>query len=130
MVIVENDGCDGVSFGVGDDGNSPEHLAVCGIHSGEGVGGESHDLERAGEFGEYGRAVGGFVVERFPEDFARDLVETDEGSAVGAADGDDDLITVDEAGTVMAAPYCGPFQNLGADELDSEIGFEMRPPQS
>ena len=63
-----------------------------------------------------------------PKTFAGLFVEANDGCVVGAADGDEDGVAIDDAGAVVAAPGGGAFAGFAAEEFDAEIFFEAEAP--
>src|SRR6266404_3359057 len=117
-----------MAFGVGLQRHAPKDFAVRTSITGERIAGEINDLLDAGEGSDSRRGVSGFVVPRFPNHLAVELVETDERRAFRASDRDNDPIAIHEAGTVVATAGGSAGVGFGAEEFDAEILVETGSP--
>src|ERR1051326_7131038 len=66
---------------------------------------------------------------RFPDDFAGAFVEANQTRAVGAADGEKDVIAFDDATAVIAAAAGRAFIGFAAEERNAEVFFEADAPK-
>ena len=126
--VAYDDGRAGVAFGVGLQRHAPEDFAVRTTITGERIGGEINDLLNAGEGGDDRRGVSGFVVPRFPNHLAVQLVKTDERGAVRVSDRDNYPIALHDTGTVVATARGGAGVGFGAEEFDAEMLVETGSP--
>jgi hypothetical protein len=98
-----------VAFRRGFQRDAPELFSIFAIDAHQRVGGKSDYLFYAGEDCDLQRGISRFIITRFPQNFSGEFVEAYERCAVGAADRNDDGISVHDARTVVAATRSHSF---------------------
>ena len=111
-------------FGVCFEWNAPEQAALVGCHRQESISSKRDDLFDASKTGDDKGRIPRLVVLGFPEHFASPFVERNQARPVRAPNRNNNALSVNDSGTIIASPAGGALVRFAAQKSHAEIVFE------